>query len=135
MKKITLFLLVVLSQIVSGQTKFNETEKLAATCKVWGYLKYYHPKVANGDFDWDNQLVEVLPTIEQAKTKEEFSLILENWIDSLGEVKEIVPIIQSKEIDYFDKNFDLTWINKNKFFSKDLSMKLNFIKNNRFQGI
>lgn len=135
MKKIALFLLVVLSQIVSGQTKFTETEKLAATCKIWGYLKYYHPKVANGDFDWDNQLVEALPTIEQAKTKEEFSLILENWIDSLGEVKEIAPIIQSKEIDYFDKNFDLTWINKNKLFSKNLSMKLNFIENNRFQGI
>lgn len=135
MKKNALFLLVVLSQIVSGQTKFIETEKLVATCKIWGYLKYYHPKVANGDFDWDNQLLEVLSTIEQAKNKEEFSLILENWIDSLGEVKEIAPIIQSKEIDYFDKNFDLTWINKNKLFSKNLSMKLNFIENNRFQGV
>jgi C-terminal processing protease CtpA/Prc len=108
--------------------------KLTATCKVWGYLKYYHPKVANGEFNWDKQLFEVLPKIENANTKEEFSLILENWIDSLGEVREIAPIIQPDELEYFDKNFDLSWIGKNKLFSKNLSKKLRFIEGNRFQG-
>ncbi|WP_395059201.1 S41 family peptidase [Flavobacterium sp.] len=134
MKKITLFFFILLSQIIFGQVKLSETQKLSATCKVWGFLKYYHPKVANGDFNWDKQLFEVLPKIEQAKTKEEFSLILENWIDSLGEVKEIAPIIQPKEIEYFNKNFDLSWIDKSKLFSKKLSKKLKFIENNRFQG-
>jgi C-terminal processing protease CtpA/Prc len=134
MKKITLFFFIILSQIIFGQVKFTENQKLTATCKVWGFLKYYHPKVANGEFNWDKQLIEVLPKIEQAKTKEVFSLIIENWIDSLGEVKEIAPIIQPKEIEYFDKNFDLSWIDKNKLFSKKLSKKLKFIENNRFQG-
>ena len=134
MKKNILFLLIILSQTVFSQVKFNETQKLAATCKVWGFLKYYHPKVANGDFNWDKQLFEVLPKIEQAETKEEFSLILENWVESLGKVREITPIIQPKDIEYFDKNFDLSWIDKNKLFSKKLSKKLKFIENNRFQG-
>ncbi len=135
MKKTIVLLLILLSQIVLAHTKpLTETQKLATTCKVWGFLKYYHPKVANGESNWDKQLLEVLPKIEQAKTKEEFSLILENWIDSLGKVKEIAPIIQPKEIEYFDKNFDLSWIDKNKLFSKNLSKKLKFIENNRFQG-
>ncbi|WP_158728582.1 MULTISPECIES: S41 family peptidase [unclassified Flavobacterium] len=134
MKKNTLLLLVLLSQTLFGQVKFTENQKLAATCKVWGYLKYYHPKVANGDFNWDNQLFEVLPKIEQANTKEEFSNVLENWIVSLGEVKNVTPIIQTKGIEYFDKNFDLSWINNNELFSKKLSLKLKFIENNRFQG-
>ena len=133
-KKITLLLLVVLSQIVFCQTKLTETQKLSATCKVWGFLKYYHPKVADGSKNWDEQLFTILPQVEKAQTKEEFSLILESWIDSLGEVKAIAPIIPRKDIDYFDKNFDLSWINKNKLFSKNLSMKLKFIENNRFQG-
>jgi C-terminal processing protease CtpA/Prc len=134
MKKITVFFLVVLSQTVFGHAKLTETQKLAATCKVWGYLKYYHPKVANGDFNWDQQLFELLPKIEQANTKEEFSLVLENWIDALGEVKEIAPILPPKDIEYFDKNFDLSWINNNKLFATTLSKKLKFIENNRFQG-
>lgn len=134
MKKYILFFLIIISQTVFSQTKFTETQKLTATCKVWGFLKYYHPKVAHGDFNWDKQLFEVLPKIEQAKTKEEFSIVIENWVDSLGEVKEIAPIIQPKEIEYFDKNFNLSWIDNNKLFSKKLSKKLKFIENNRFQG-
>jgi C-terminal processing protease CtpA/Prc len=132
MKKITLLLLVLLSQTIFGNTKISETEKLAATCKVWGFLKYYHPKVANGEFNWDQQLIDVLPKIEKAQTKEEFFLILENWIDNLGPIKEVAPIVESKDVEYFDKNFDLSWFN-NKLFSKKLSKKLKFIEDNRFQ--
>lgn len=132
MKKITLLLLVLLSQTIFGNTKISETEKLTATCKVWGFLKYYHPKVANGEFNWDQQLLEILLKVEKAQTKEEFSLILENWIDNLGPIKEVAPIVESKDVEYFDKNFDLSWFN-NKLFSKKLSKKLKFIEDNRFQ--
>ncbi|RKR09946.1 C-terminal processing protease CtpA/Prc [Flavobacterium sp. 90] len=134
MKKNALFFLLVLTQITFGQAKITENEKLVATCKVWGFLKYYHPKVANGEVNWDNQLLEKLSKIEKVQTQKEFSLILENWIDDLGPIKEIAPIAQPKDVEYFDKNFDLSWINKNKLFSKKLSKKLEFIEKNRFQG-
>ncbi|MEB3380282.1 S41 family peptidase [Flavobacterium psychrophilum] len=75
-----------------------------------------------------------MPKVEQAKNKEEFSIVIENWINSLGKVTEISPIIEPKEIEYFNKNFDLSWIDKNKLFSKNISKKLKFIENNRFQG-
>jgi C-terminal processing protease CtpA/Prc len=133
MKKTVVVFLVMLSQTIFSASKITEVEKLAATCKVWGFLKYYHPKVANGEFNWDNQLLEKLPKIEKAQTKEEFSLILENWIDDLGPVREIAPIASSKDVEYFDKNFDLSWFS-NKLFSKKLSKKLKFIEENRFQG-
>ena len=133
MKKITLFLFIVFSQTIFSSIKITETEKLAATCKVWGFLKYYHPKVANGEVNWDNQLLEKLPKIEKAQTKEEFSLILENWIDELGPIKEIAPIPTPKDVKFFDKNFDLSWFN-NKVFSRKLSKKLKFIEENRFQS-
>ena len=132
MKKITLFFLIVFTQTIFAGSKITETEKLAATCKVWGFLKYYHPKVGTGEVNWDNQLLEKLPKIEAAQTKEEFSLILENWIDDLGPVTEISPIVLPKDVEFFDKNFDLSWFN-NKLFSKKLSKKLKFIENNRFQ--
>ncbi|WP_264566029.1 S41 family peptidase [Flavobacterium sp. N3904] len=134
MKKITLLLLLVLSQTVFAHTQLTETQKLAATCKVWGFLKYYHPKVADGSKNWDEQLFIILPLVEKAQTKEEFSMVLESLIDGLGEVKKIAPIAIPKGIEYFDKNFDLSWINNNKLFSKNLSGKLKFIAENRFQG-
>jgi C-terminal processing protease CtpA/Prc len=133
MKKVTLFLFIVLSQTVFSNSKITETEKLAATCKVWGFLKYYHPKVASREVNWDNELLEKLSKIEAAQTKEEFSLILENWIDELGPIKESAPIAIPKDVKFFDKNFDLSWFN-NKIFSKKLSKKLKFIEANRFQS-
>lgn len=133
MQKITLILLFLFAQITFGYAKITETEKLTTTCKVWGFLKYYHPKVANGELNWDQQLLEKLPKIEKAQTKEEFSLILENWIDELGPVNEVAPITVLKDIEIFDKNFDLSWFNNSKLFSKKLSKKLKFIEENRFQ--
>lgn len=133
MRNILLIFLLVFCQTTFGLNKITETEKLAATCKVWGFLKYYHPKAASGELNWDNQLLEKLPLIEKAQTKEEFSLILENWIDDLGPVKEIAPIVAPKDVKFFDKNFDLSWFN-NKLFSKKLSKKLKFIEENRFQS-
>lgn len=133
MKKNCLLFLLIFSQTAFCHTKITEIQKLATTCKVWGFLKYYHPNVADGSKNWDEQLFTILPEVEKAQTKEEFSLVLENWIVSLGEIKTIAPIMPPKDIEYFDKNFDLSWFN-NKLFSKKLSEKLKFIENNRFQG-
>ena len=52
----------------------TQTQKLAATCKVWGFLKYYHPNVTDGSKNWDEQLFQILPKVEEAKTSEAFSL-------------------------------------------------------------
>jgi len=133
MKRAALIFLLVFSQTIFSFSKITQTEKLAAACKVWGFLKYYHPKVASGELNWDNQLLEKLSLIEKAQTKEEFSLILENWIDDLGPVQEIAPILIPKDVKIFDKNFDLSWFNS-KLFSKKLSKKLKFIEENRFQS-
>ncbi|MCL9804961.1 S41 family peptidase [Flavobacterium amniphilum] len=134
MTKNILFLILFFFQFTFSQNTAESSQKLITTCKVWGFLKYYHPKVANGDFNWSNQLLLILPKVEQTKSKEEFSSLLESWIDSLGEVKEITPISETKEADYFDKNFDLNWITNSKVFTESISKKLKFIENNRFQG-
>lgn len=133
MKKVLLFVLVLLFQNAFSKP-ITETQKLAATCKVWGFLKYYHPNVANGNFDWDEQLFKILPKIEEAKTDIEFSNVIEKWIASLGKVKAYKAEISNEEVDYFDKNFDLSWTQNAEFFSKSLSQKLKFIEQNKIQG-
>ena len=133
MKKTLLLVLVLLFQNAFSKP-INETQKLAATCKVWGFLKYYHPNVANGNFNWDEQLFKILPKIEEAKTDIEFSNIIEKWITSLGKVKAYKAEVPAEKIDYFDKNFDLSWTQNTEFFSKSLSQKLKFIEQNKIQG-
>lgn len=133
MKKYLLITLLLLFQN-SFSNPITETEKLAATCKIWGFLKYYHPNVANGSFDWDEQLFKLLPKVEEVKTDIEFSNIIEKWITSLGKVKAYKAEISNEQVDYFDKNFDLSWTQNTKLFSKSLSQKLKFIEQNKIQG-
>lgn len=133
MKKTVLIAFLLLFQI-SFSKPITETQKLAATCKVWGFLKYYHPNVTNGSKNWDEQLFQILPKVEEAQTSEAFSLVIENWIDSLGEIKKqetSKPVVKKQ---YFDKNFDLSWLTNKQLFSKSLSKKLKFIEENRIQG-
>ena len=126
------FLVLVLNIIfVAGfsQTTINETQKLATCCKVWGFLKYYHPGVANGKIDWDKALIEKLPLIESAKSKTDLNKVYSDWIISLGKVKKTKHKVDSTAV--FIKNFDLTWLNDSSIFDKELILKLNYIKENR----
>ena len=134
MKQLALIFFLVSTFIANAQVDPTNSQKLIATCKVWGFLKYFHPEVASGKCKWDEQLFAILPQIENAKTHYDFSLVLEKWIDSLGVVKKIAPIKNSDTISYFNRNSDLKWLNKNVLFSKNLSEKLLFIKENLWQG-
>ncbi|MCV9927070.1 S41 family peptidase [Flavobacterium sp. LS1R49] len=133
MKKTVLIVLVLLIQNVFAKGNLTETQKLAATAKVWGFLKYYHPNVAVGKINWDNQLFDILPQVEKAQSKEEFSAVIEKWITSLGEIQTINIPQDTKKI-YFSKNLNLEWIGNKDLFAKSLSSKLKFIEENRFQG-
>ncbi|SIT02286.1 S41 family peptidase [Belliella pelovolcani] len=119
---------------VHAEKSISDTEKLAATAKVWGFLKYYHPSVAKGKFDWDQQLLDILPTLDNAETKEELSAIFLTWIESLGTIKLCKKCQEDSESIYFDKNFDLVWFDDEALFTKSLSEKLRFIEQNRYQG-
>lgn len=124
--------------ILSGQEnpkKISIYSKLEQTCKIWGFLKYYHPKVAKYGSDWDNELFKKLPEIAETKSEQEFHLLLLNWIEGLGPVS--ATNLKEKSTDEnlrFDKNLNLQWIQNIHQRHKELGAKLNSIKENRFLG-
>jgi carboxyl-terminal processing protease len=134
MKKIIFFLALITFQVSYSQKQFRETEKLSSLCKVWGFLKYYHPNVAKGDYNWDEQLLTILPKVEKANSKEELSKIYLDWIESLGTVKVCKSCNDVSKKEYFDKNFDLSWTQNTETFTDELAKKLKYIEINRFQG-
>jgi len=59
------------------------------------------------------------------------SLVYIEWINTLGKVNNCN---EKKEIEYFNKNFNLNWLENPTLFTKELITKLKFIEKNRFQG-
>jgi len=117
-----------------AQSNLSEIEKIASTGKIWGFLKYYHPQVADGKYNWDEKLFDLIPKVRNSKNKEEFSQIFIDLIDDLGEVDKCISCGIKNEVHYFDKNFDLRWIENDIFFNMQLIDKLKNIEVNRHQG-
>lgn len=99
---------------------FNEKqeENLFKLCKVWGFLKYYHPDVAKAKFNWDYELFRMMPKILETDNSEKVDDILSEWIEGLGDVKK-------GKYEKGDKKVIIEastgWIKDSKFVSSKLS--------------
>jgi hypothetical protein len=63
-----------------------EVENLVVLAKVWGFLKYHHPRVTGGELHWDFELFRVLPSVLAATDASERNAVLLGWVEGLGEV-------------------------------------------------
>lgn len=118
--------------ILAGTTS-EESSKIAIFCKVWGFLKYYHPAVASGKIDWDREFMSRLNALLPLNSKQETSRYYSAWINSLGEIKKCKTCDRNIP-DSLKFNLDLAWLSDTAVFSKDLIAQLNFIRENRNQG-
>jgi C-terminal processing protease CtpA/Prc len=100
---------------------------LALLGELWGFLKYHHPAIANGDYNWDSELFRILPSVIVCDNDKDFSRMMENWVDKLGTNISSEP---KKAVlnDSVLVNPEYGTIFKNKVFSKILVTKLNYIK-------
>ncbi|WP_347216583.1 S41 family peptidase [Chryseobacterium sp.] len=133
MRKYSLFIFLFLSLHFSAQV-LSENQKLESLCRVWGFLKYYHPQVAKGNLNWDQQLFKKINELERVNDKAALNDLYSRWIENLGKVNECTECLQETDKTYFLKNFDLSWIDNSDIFTKASSQKLHYIENNRNVG-
>lgn len=134
MKRLFLLLSVLIMQAALANTPISENQKLEATARIWGFLKYYHPQVAKGKFNWDQKLIEILPEVEKAQTKEALSEVYIKWIDGLGEVPVCKKCGKEPKYEVFEKNFSMAWMDNSNAFTDELTKKLKYIEANRHLG-
>ena len=79
------------SQLVSIQLTPQKTDNLRILGLVWGFLKYYHPAIALGKYNWDNEMFRILPGMLKAGSPKGRDKILLEWIAKVGEVRDGVP--------------------------------------------
>jgi C-terminal processing protease CtpA/Prc len=107
-----------------------QIENLATLGKVWGFLKYYHPRVTSGERHWDYELFRVLPRILAARDHTAANAALQSWIATLGVVSPCNPCATLDEVDLQFRP-DLDWIANEKLLGADLSRTLRSIRENR----
>lgn len=93
----------------------NNIENLKKLGLIWGYLKYYHPGVAEGNYNWDYELFRIYKKTENASA-EQRDQILTDWIKGLGKFQTA----KNSEPKNVKIKPDLDWIT-NSGFSKEFT--------------
>ncbi|MFC2115432.1 S41 family peptidase [Bacteroidota bacterium] len=107
----------------------EQIESLSRLCKIWGFIKYYHPYVARGDFNMDSELFRLLSRILAADDSREFDSLILGWIKSMGKVPDRPA--NTIEIEGLNKLVpDLDWMNDS-MIGHELKAELRHILKNR----
>jgi C-terminal processing protease CtpA/Prc len=119
-------------QIVADSQPGLTKERIAnmyMLCRVWGMLKYFHPAVAQGKYDWDAELFKELPRVNSNKL--EFNVELTRWIRSLGPVSSCGSCNATITDTLLKHN---SWIDNGALFNKENNALLRQVIINRNTG-
>ncbi len=117
------------SSIQFSNLKTKDIENLELLCRIWGFLKYHHPEIAQGNYNWDYELFRFLPQYMKSLNDDERDQCIMSWIDSLGEIKEGEKSKTTNENSFLKP--DLTWLDQQ---GEDLRNKLLYVYHHRSQG-
>jgi C-terminal processing protease CtpA/Prc len=83
-------------------------QQLYLTGLIWGYMKYHHPAVQAGNYNWDAELFRMLPTVMATTNQKELERVLLQWINKLGTYAKQKKSDEDKR--KYAINADLHWI-------------------------
>ena len=108
--------------------KINDLEILG---KIWGLLKYHHPAIANGKYNWDYELFRILPVYLGADNNRQRDRVLRRWINSYGKVPKCTTCQATSNTANLKP--DLSWIDESDLDQRVKNL-LHNIYMNRHQG-
>ena len=119
------------SGITLGNLNELQIENATILGKVWGFLKYHHPQIASGNYNWDYELFRhMTPIIFSHSVAERDDRIL-SWIESYG---ELAPC---KKCEATNPDAELKpdhrWM-QSEHITQTLQKELQHIYENRHQG-
>jgi C-terminal processing protease CtpA/Prc len=121
------------STIALSELTRVQIENLATLGKVWGFLKYHHPRVTSGQEHWDYELFRVLPTILSASDRSAANAALLRWITGHGAIAECKSCTQLEPKDLHLQP-EIKWIEDEARLGRELSQQLRLIHRNRTTG-
>lgn len=119
------------SNITFPELTIGTIKNLDLLGKIWGFLKYYHPEIAKGNYNWDYELFRVLPGYLKVKNNQQRDKVLTIWIEKYGKLPVCEKCVATPNDAVLKPDF--YWI-ENSNLSKALKNVLKDIYKNRNQG-
>lgn len=101
-------------------------------CRVWGFVKYFHPKVAKGEVNVDKALFMIMPEVLNIKDDKALQKRLYSWVKELGDIAENTYSESVPSNVFIEPKF--TWLEKDSLLDGRLRILLNEIYHKRHRG-
>lgn len=119
------------SNIVIPALNAQLTTNLELLGKLWGFLKYNHPAIGKGNYNWDYELFRMLPEYIQVTDNKKRDKMLLAWIGKYGSIPACATCKETPADAVLKP--DLSWAENNDL-SPDLQKKIKEVYTNRHQG-
>lgn len=113
--KLKLFAILLWSMLAGTmygqQIQDNTTGRLWGLCKVWGYMKYYHPNTCQ--VNWDSLIRENSTLVAAATTNTQYNTYMMDMLNYLGQItpqQATTPPATDSNL-----NLQLDWISQSNF--------------------
>lgn len=108
-------------------TDKNSIGRLALLGKIWGFLKYYHPIVCDGQYNWDYELFRWLPDVLKCRSEKEVCEFMLDKIGSIGMFNKSKNDFPACDSMYYSVP-SFRWLNEISYINRPLYDLLNSIK-------
>lgn len=115
--------------VESSALSRDQVEALVLLGRVWGFLKYHHPRVTSGDIDWDGELRRAIPMVLAARTSAAARDSIDIWVAALGDPAACTSCATVADTAYLRP--DLAWIRDARLLGPALSARLQHAYVNR----
>lgn len=126
------FLIILLGSINLGFSNnlpdSDAVQKFKKLGLVWGLLKYHHPDISDGKYDWDGEFIKFYDQLEKLDRAEKVDSALLKFVKRFD--TKAIRIDDSKDPKLFMKNYDYQWI-ENLIGNAKLKGLLNQLKENK----
>jgi carboxyl-terminal processing protease len=131
MKGKFLLLMLFLAQASFSYNGISEEKKVEDLIRIWGLLKYYHPEVSKGTFDFDQEFIREVDKLDAIDSQERWNEEMITWVNTfdIGKAKWKMDKKETKTTNVFTKNINFHWI-ENSNFDDGLKQLLNKMKTN-----
>lgn len=110
----------------------TQIQNLVIFGKVWGFLKYHHPHIADGNLHWDFEMFRLLPEVLDIDDPSHLEEILTAWLAGIGVPESCDPC--ASEPENLHLSSPVGWIKDQDKLGSLLSDQLKLVYKNRFSG-
>ncbi len=129
------FVFSLLIGISTSAQSISETEKFTEIGLVWGLMKYHHPEVSKGAYDWNAVFIDWCEKAETISDKQDLDSFLLSAIKTYDSKKTVYNEVSQPNANkkVFLKNYDYNWI-KSMNFDTELTSFLEKLEHNNNIG-